>query len=41
MARKYTKIKELEREVFQMKEEGKTNREKGECQKEFTFSQRV
>lgn len=27
MPRKYTKIKELEREVFQMKEEGKTNRE--------------
>lgn len=27
MPRKYTKIKELEREVFRMKEEGKTNRE--------------
>ncbi len=27
MPRKYTKIKGLEREVFQMKEEGKTNRE--------------
>ncbi len=27
MPRKYTKIKDLEPEVFQMKEEGKTNRE--------------
>ena len=27
MPRKYTKIKEVELEVFQMKEEGKTNRE--------------
>lgn len=30
MPRKYTKIKELEREVMQMKEEGKTNREVAE-----------